>query len=77
MKWIRVIEHQGAEEYVDLDKVVRIVFTVSGETKNFDSAQLVGISGSGFIILGTVRGDVTLKKLHDHVSGAGKEFLHA
>jgi hypothetical protein len=65
--WIRVNSQGATDEYVDLDRVVRIVFTVSGETQQFSSALLYAIGGTGFVSLGSVTGEASLRKLQEHV----------
>ncbi len=65
--WMRVDNQSGATEYVDLDRVIKIVFTTNTATKKVGGAILYAIGGDGFVNLGSVTGDISLRKLQEHV----------
>lgn len=65
--WIRVNDEAGAMVYVDLDRVVKITFTANNEAKQISGALLYAIAETGFVSLGSVTGEATLKRLQEHV----------
>lgn len=77
--WMQVMSLEGQIQYVNIDRVVKIAFNVNAEAKQVDKAELYVVSGEGVIMVGTVTGDVSLKKLEEYVASdsSGNDFFHA